>query len=155
MHFTGFLSQEDLLELYHSCHIFLHPSEMPADENQEGIPNSILEAMATGMPVLATRHGGIPEAVEDGRCGALVEERDHVALAAEMKKMTSTQHSFAEMGVLASESVAANFEQRDHIANLEAHYREATEIAQEAEAGASAARPVLEVAISAERVPAK
>jgi len=76
VHFTGFLSQSDLLKLYHSCHIFLHPSEMPADENQEGIPNSILEAMATGMPVLATRHGGIPEAVQDGRCGLSVAARD-------------------------------------------------------------------------------
>ena len=99
-----------------SCHIFLHPSEMPADENQEGIPNSILEAMATGMPVLATRHGGIPEAVEHGRCGALVEERDYEALAAEMKKITRSPHTFGEMGALASESVAANFEQRTHVA---------------------------------------
>ncbi len=140
VHFTGFLSQKDLLELYHSCHVFLHPSEMPADENQEGIPNSILEAMATGMPVLATRHGGIPEAVEDGRCGALVEERDYQALAAEMKKITRTQHSFGEMGVLASESIAANFEQRVHIAQLEAHYREAMEVAEEVEARARSER---------------
>ena len=112
VHFTGFLSQSDLLALYHRCHIFMHPSEMPADENQEGIPNSILEAMATGMPVLATRHGGIPEAVESGRCGALVAERDFEALAAEMKEITRSPRSFAEMGVLASEAVAANFEQR-------------------------------------------
>ncbi|HEY1582184.1 MAG TPA: glycosyltransferase [Chthoniobacterales bacterium] len=155
VHFTGFLSQEDLLALYHSCHIFLHPSEMPGDENQEGIPNSILEAMATGMPVLATRHGGIPEAVEEGRCGALVEERDHVALAVEMTKITETLHTFAEMGVLASESVAAQFEQRDHIARLELHYREAIEIVQENEARARAGRSSVGVQFQAERVPAK
>ncbi len=142
VHFTGFLSQADLLALYHRCHIFLHPSEMPADENQEGIPNSVLEAMATGMPVLATRHGGIPEAVESGRCGALVGERDFAALAAEMKEVTRSRNSFAEMGVLASESVAANFEQRTQIATLEGHYREAVEIASEAEARETAAPPV-------------
>jgi colanic acid/amylovoran biosynthesis glycosyltransferase len=154
VHFTGFLSQSDLLELYHSCHIFLHPSEMPADENQEGIPNSILEAMATGMPVLATRHGGIPEAVEHRRCGALVGERDYLALAAEMKKITRSPHSFGEMGVLASESVAANFEQRTQIARLEAQYREAVEIAEEIMAREQAERPVVTRQFP-ERVPAK
>jgi len=143
LHFTGFLSQSELLDLYHSCHVFLHPSETPADENQEGIPNSILEAMATGMPVLATRHGGIPEAVESGRCGALVAERDHEALAKEMKKITSNRHSFAEMGILASESVAANFEQRMQIAVLESQYREAAEIVAEASMRAHPASQVL------------
>ena len=153
VHFTGFLSQADLLDLYYRCHVFLHPSEMTADENQEGIPNSILEAMATGMPVLATRHGGIPEAVEDGRCGALVNERDYQALAAEMIKITRTQHSFSEMGALASESVAAHFEQRSHIAQLEGYYREAVDIANEAEARASAERPLVHQ-FQPERVPA-
>ncbi len=155
VHFTGFLSQSDLLNLYHQCHVFLHPSEMPADENQEGIPNSILEAMATGMPVLATRHGGIPEAVEEGRCGALVEERDYRALAAEMKKITRTPNSFSEMGVLANESVAAHFEQRVHIAQLEGHYREAVEIASETEARARAERPAVAPQLQHERVSVK
>ncbi|HEX3818561.1 MAG TPA: glycosyltransferase [Chthoniobacterales bacterium] len=143
VHFTGFLSQPDLLALYHRCHVFIHPSEMPPDENQEGIPNSILEAMATGMPVLATLHGGIPEAVEHGRCGALVEERDHEALAAEMKKITQSGEAFAEMGVLASESVAKDFEQGMQIANLERHYQEAIEIAEEAEAREVAGQPIV------------
>ncbi len=155
VHFTGFLSQKELLDLYHSCHVFLHPSEMPADENQEGIPNSILEAMATGMPVLATRHGGIPEAVENGRCGALVAERDYRGLAAEMTKITRHPHSFAEMGVLASESVAAHFEQSRHVAQLEAHYQEAVEIADQAVARVRPPATVIAAPFQQEGVPAK
>ncbi|MEO5754665.1 MAG: glycosyltransferase [Chthoniobacterales bacterium] len=156
VHFTGFLSQKELLDLYHSCHVFLHPSEMPADENQEGIPNSILEAMATGMPVLATRHGGIPEAVESGRCGMLVNERDYEGLAAEMKRITSTPNSFAEMGVLASESVAEHFEQGLHIARLEAHYQEAIELAADkAVAPIRSEAPMIAPHFQQEGVPAK
>src|SRR5947209_19033319 len=123
--FRGFLSQQELLELYGSSHCFLHPSETPPDQNQEGIPNSILEAMATGLAILATRHGGIPEAVEEGRSGLLVEERDFEALAAAMKNLVPSPFAFREMGALASESVAANFEQREQIRQLESHYDEA------------------------------
>src|SRR5207302_5047206 len=76
----GFLDQKNLCALYESSHLFVHPSELTADQNQEGIPNSMLEAMATGLPVLATLHGGIPEAVENGKTGLLVPERSHEAL---------------------------------------------------------------------------
>jgi hypothetical protein len=70
-----------------------------------------------------------------------------------MMKITRTQHSFSEMGALASESVAAHFEQRFHIAQLEGYYREAVEIANEAEARAGAERPVVERQFQPERVP--
>ena len=79
--FTGFVSQEQLREIYYRSHIFLHPSQTGRDGNQEGIPNSMLEAMATGLPVFATEHGGIPEAIENGVSGVLVPERDDEALA--------------------------------------------------------------------------
>jgi colanic acid/amylovoran biosynthesis glycosyltransferase len=74
--FRGFISQNELRELFYSSHIFLHPSETGADGNQEGVPNSMLEAMASGLPVFATVHGGIPEAVENDRSGILVAEKD-------------------------------------------------------------------------------
>jgi len=79
--------------------------------------------------VLATRHGGIPEAVEDGRSGFLVEERDFEALATVMKTIVRSPLAFREMGALASESVAANFEQREQIRQLETHYDEAVALA--------------------------
>ncbi len=129
VHFRGFLSQQELLDLYATSHVFLHPSETPPDQNQEGIPNSILEAMATGLAVVATKHGGIPEAVEEGRSGWLGEERDFEALATAMKNLVRSPLAFREMGALASESVAANFEQREQIRQLESHYDEAIGLA--------------------------
>ena len=71
-----------------------------------------------------------------------------------MKKITRTRHSFSEMGVLASESVAVNFEQRIHIAALEASYREVVEIADEVEARVLPAAP-LAPPFQQERVPVK
>lgn len=154
VHFVGFLSQPQLRELYESCHLFLHPSETPPDQNQEGIPNSVLEAMSTGLPVAATRHGGIPEAVEHGRTGYLVAERDFEALAAAMKEIVRSPNTFREMGQLASEHVAAHFEQSAQIRNLESHYDEALTLA-EAIAPARAAQPLEIPAQFAEQVTAK
>jgi len=125
VHFRGFLSQSELKELYATSHLFLHPSETPPDQNQEGIPNSILEAMSTGLPVAATRHGGIPEAVEHGRGGLLVDERDFEALAHAMKEIARSRSAFREMGLLGREYVSAHFEQSMQIRQLENHYDEA------------------------------
>ncbi len=79
--FTSFISQGELRQIYYQSHIFVHPSQTGRDGNQEGVPNAMLEAMATGLPVFATEHGGIPEAVENGVSGVLVTERDDEALA--------------------------------------------------------------------------
>ena len=122
--FVGFLGQSDLNRLYASAHIFLHPSEMTEDKNQEGIPNSMLEAMSTGLPVLATLHGGIPEAVEQGRTGILVPERAPGALAAALFKMTRSWETLTAMGEQAYESVQAEFDQTKSVAKLESFYDE-------------------------------
>ncbi|MFZ4764997.1 MAG: glycosyltransferase [Roseimicrobium sp.] len=79
--FTGFLHQEDLRQQVYAAHAFVHPSRTSADGNREGVPNSMLEAMASGTPVVATRHGGIPEAIAHGTSGLLVNEDDHETMA--------------------------------------------------------------------------
>lgn len=121
----GFLGQRELLDLYVKAHVFMHPSQLTADQNQEGIPNSMLEAMSTGLPVLATHHGGIPEAVSDGETGWLVAERDDRALFDAMLKITASPAACFEIGRAASQSVGAEFEHGAQIARLESYYDEA------------------------------
>jgi colanic acid/amylovoran biosynthesis glycosyltransferase len=125
VHFVGFLSQRKLLELYASSHVFLHPSEISANQDQEGVPNSVLEAMATGLPVVATRHGGIPEAVDHERTGFLVAEEDHVGLANAMQLITRSRDLLAQMGARAHAAVIERFEQETQIEQLESFYEEA------------------------------
>ena len=123
--FRGFLSTSQLAALYAESHAFLHPSETTADQNQEGVPNSMLEAMATGLPVLATHHGGIPEAVTHERTGLLVPERDDEALLAAMTRLTGDAPMRASMGEAAARVVREEFEQAKAIERLEAIYDEA------------------------------
>src|SRR5438034_10327437 len=107
VHFVGFLPQPQLLDLYASSHLFLHPSEISPNQDQEGVPNSVLEAMATGLPVVATRHGGIPEAVDHGRTGFLAAEEDHVGLANARQLITSSPATLKQMGERANSAVIA------------------------------------------------
>ena len=123
--FRGFLSQEDLRDLFYSSHIFLHPSETGQDGNQEGVPNSMLEAMASGLPVFATIHGGIPEAIESGRNGILVAEKDHEALAAKLFALTSAPQHLSEIAREGAMAIADKFEQHAQIRKLEDYYFEA------------------------------
>jgi len=120
--FAGFVSQEELRELLYSSHIFLHPSETGRDGNQEGVPNSMLEAMASGLPVFATRHGGIPEVVENNVSGILANERDHRTLGDALIETAKSPDRLRAMGHVASESVAKNFNQTEQARLLEEIY---------------------------------
>lgn len=122
VHFAGFLKGPELFELYRGSHLFLHPSRMTADQNQEGIPNSMLEAMATGLPVLATLHGGIPEAVRAGVSGILVPERDREGLLQGLLSFAHDEGLWRQMAQAATADIRENFESAAQIAKLEAAY---------------------------------
>lgn len=121
--FAGFLKGGELCKLYHESHLFIHPSRITEDGNQEGIPNAMLEAMATGLPVIATLHGGIPEAVRNGVTGLLVPERDVGGLFDSMLKLTNGL--WPTMSNAAAADVREQFESTAQIAKLEAVYDEA------------------------------
>src|ERR1051325_4033745 len=120
--FTGFVSQQQLSEIYYSSHIFLHPSQTGHDGNQEGIPNSMLEAMATGLPVFATQHGGIPEAIEHGVTGVLVPERDEFALAERLLETVQNPGLLSGMAQTGADAVRKRFDLQQQAQRLDEIY---------------------------------
>jgi len=124
--FAGFLPQESLQGLFATSHIFLHPSET-AGGDAEGIPNAMLEAMASGMAVVATRHGGIPEVIRDGENGLLCAERDVVGIAEALVRLATEPDLFATLGKRASASVKELFSAARQISAIESLYAEAVE----------------------------
>jgi colanic acid/amylovoran biosynthesis glycosyltransferase len=120
--FTGFISQEQLREIYYRSHVFLHPSQTGRDGNQEGIPNSMLEAMATGLPVFATEHGGIPEAIENGVSGVLVPESNDQALARALLNAAQDPGLFWRTGHAGGNAVRKNFDLSTQARRLEDIY---------------------------------
>jgi glycosyltransferase involved in cell wall biosynthesis len=77
----GALDHQDVVDHYRTASLFALPCITALNGDRDGIPNVILEAMAMQLPVVSTRHSGIPESVEDGSSGLLVPQRDAMALA--------------------------------------------------------------------------
>jgi glycosyltransferase involved in cell wall biosynthesis len=120
--FAGFISQEQLREVYYGSHIFLHPSETGSDGNQEGIPNSMLEAMASGLPVFATQHGGIPEAIDNGVSGMLVPEHNHDELGRRLLDAVQDPGFLSRIARTGAEVVRKNFDLAAQARRLEDIY---------------------------------
>lgn len=99
--FLGFRS--DVADLLAAVDLFLLPSLT------EGLPLSILEAMSHGLPIVATRVGGIPELVTDGVHGALVPPEDAAPLAAAVARLMADSALRTACGEAGRQHVAANF----------------------------------------------
>ena len=122
--FRGFLSQPALVRLYEDAHIFVHPSETVGGD-VEGIPNSLLEAMASGLPSVATDHGGIPEVIQNGITGLLCQEGDWQGISAALLRLAEEPELSARVSIAGSEFVNGEFSAEKQIANIERLYREA------------------------------
>ncbi len=94
----GWKQQEELIEILNRSHILIAPSVTAADGNQDAPVNTLKEAMAMGLPVIGTLHGGIPELIEDGVSGFLVPERDADAIATKVSYLIEHPELWPELG---------------------------------------------------------
>ena len=116
--FLGALPHEVVAEEMRSARAFVQHSVVASDGNTESMPNSILEASATGLPVVATRHAGIPEMVVDGETGFLVEERDVEGMARHMARLVVEPELAAELGRAGRRRMQESFSIDSRIARL-------------------------------------
>jgi len=131
VNFTGFLASADLESLFPEHDLFIHPSRTTAEGDREGIPNALLEAMANGVPVIATRHSGIPEAVTHGETGCLIEHSDAAELARAIAALAASEAKCAQLSAAARQVVIERFSTTACVRSLEACYDEARQIAAE------------------------
>jgi glycosyltransferase involved in cell wall biosynthesis len=96
--FPGAVLRDTLPDLYRAADLFTLPAVHDSKGNVDGLPNVILEAMASGLPVVASRISGIPLAVEDGETGLLVPERDPEALLGALRRLLADPDSARAMG---------------------------------------------------------
>jgi colanic acid/amylovoran biosynthesis glycosyltransferase len=108
--FLGWVEQEQIRRLLEDAHILVAPSVTAQDGDQEGIPNVLKEAMATGLPVVSTHHSGIPELVQNGVSGFLVAERDVEALAERLAFLIDHPETWPELGRAGRRKVEAGFD---------------------------------------------
>ena len=96
--FRGRGGQEVIRGELDAADVLVAASVTAADGDEEGIPNVLKEAMASGLPVVGSRHAGIPELVEDQVSGLLVPERDAAALAGALHLLAREPERWAAMG---------------------------------------------------------
>lgn len=93
VHFAGPKTQEEIIYYLNEASFFVHHSIEGQNGDKEGIPNAIIEAMSVGLPIVSTFHAGIPELVENGINGILIEEKNIEALTSALIEISSWDYS--------------------------------------------------------------
>lgn len=121
--FLGYRPHSIFLEELYKHHIFLSPSITATDGDTEGgAPVSIIEASATGMPVVSTTHCDIPEVVLDKKSGYLVSERDVDSLALKLESLVSKPYLWGKMGLSGRKHIEKNYDLKKQVEQLEEIY---------------------------------
>lgn len=105
---TGRIAEEDKVALLDLCDVYVLPSREEA-QRVEGLGIALLEAAARARPLVAGRHGGVPEIVEHGRCGWLVDPLDPSDVAARVGDLLADPQGAARMGRAARDVVSERF----------------------------------------------
>jgi colanic acid/amylovoran biosynthesis glycosyltransferase len=105
----GWREQQEVAAIIADADLVLAPSVTSLDGDCEGIPVSLMEAMAEGLPVVSTYHSGIPELIQDGVSGYLVAEREVDTLAAKINYLLINPEIGREMGLAGRKIVETDY----------------------------------------------
>ena len=115
-----YLSDNFLLQ-FKNADLFIHPS-ITTRNDKEGIPGTIVEAMATGLPIISTYHGGIPYIIDNKKSGLLVEEWDILGLANSIITLINNKELREELGQNAKKYALENLDLLQKEKELETIY---------------------------------
>lgn len=118
----GYQPYSYLINLAYSCDVFIQASRTMKDNRKEGTPMSIVDAMATGLPVLSTTHSDIPEIVKDGLHGYLAEENSVAAMERCIQKLLNEPAKIEGFSVNARQWVEKEFNAKIQADKLEQCY---------------------------------
>jgi colanic acid/amylovoran biosynthesis glycosyltransferase len=109
VHFAGSCTHEEVCRYLSAADVFVLPSVTAQNGDMEGVPVALMEAMATGVSVVSTVHSGIPELIQNEETGLLVPERDHIELAAVLRRVASGEIDVDSMRLKARKFVEEHF----------------------------------------------
>ena len=103
--FLGYIYGKEKINLVKSCGIFVIPSIITEQGDREGLPVSLLEAMAAGKSIIATNVGGIKEIIKDNYNGLLIEQKNSKEIASSINKLMNNKSLAKKIGVNAKKTV--------------------------------------------------
>lgn len=112
VHLAGPRTRAELREILRTADLFALTPHITADGDRDGIPNALVEAMASGLPVVATSVGGIPEIIEDGENGLLAPAHDVEVIADRVTATIGDAGLRARLGAQARRTTVASFDAR-------------------------------------------
>ena len=116
--FLGGQSHSVIAKEMQSARCFVQHSVVSPTGDQEGTPVAILEAGATGLPVVSTRHAGIPDVVIESQTGFLVDEHDEAAMTQHMLRLAKEPELAGKMGAAAKLHIREKFSREERLGNL-------------------------------------
>ena len=117
--FTGGINHNQLMPYFNEACMFVQHSVQPSYGDAEGTPNTILEASAAGLPVVSTKHAGIPQAVVHDETGFLVEEYDVRGMTKAIITLYNDKSQCKRLGVAGRKHIKTNYNIDRHIAILD------------------------------------
>jgi len=117
--FLGMANRDAIAKLFSQSFAFIQHSVTAENGDSEGTPVAILEAMAAGLPVVSTRHAGIPDIVKENQTGFLVDEYDISDMAAKMIYLLENPEIAEQMGEAGRALIKESFTMKKHISKLD------------------------------------